>query len=282
MIKKLCVIGAGTMGTGIAQVAVENGIATTMLDVDDQSVQRGLRTVRTFIGMKLAKGKLSPAQHDTILGCLRGTADAEEAAAGADMVIEAVFENMELKQKIFARLDNTCPRETILASNTSTMSITEIASATKNPERVIGTHFFSPVPAMKLVEVIKGDQTSAAVVENVFAFCGVIGKIPILAKDVPGFIVSRLLCLLYNEAAEQIDKGYATAQDIDTGLKLGCNHPMGPVEIMDMVGVEVVNNALVALYAMTKEERYKPSPIFAKMIKENRLGRKTGKGFYDY
>ena len=282
MIKKLCVIGAGTMGAGIAQVAIEKGIETTLRDVEDRFVQKGLDTIKTFIGKKLEKGKLTQADHDAILGRLKGSTDAKEAAAGADMVIEAVFENMELKQKIFAELDSICPKETILASNTSTLSISKIASVTKNPERVIGTHFFSPVPVMRLVEVIKGDKTAASVIDATLEFCSVIGKTPILAKDVPGFIVNRFLCLLYNEAADQIYKGYATAKDIDNGLKLGSNHPMGPVEIMDMAGVDVVNNALKALYEMTGEERYKPSPLFEQMIKENRLGRKTGKGFYEY
>ena len=270
------------MGAGIAQVAIEKGIETTLRDVNDEFVQRGLKTVRTFIGKKLEKGKLTQAEHDAILGRLKGSTDAREAAAGAEMVIEAVFENMALKQKIFAELDSICPKETILASNTSTLSISQIASVTRNPERVVGTHFFSPVPVMRLVEVIKGDKTDQAVVNSALEFCKEIGKTAILAKDVPGFIVNRFLCLLYNEAADQIYKGYATAQDIDNGLKLGSNHPMGPVEIMDMAGVDVCNNALKALYEMTGEERYKPSPLFDQMIKENRLGRKTGRGFYEY
>jgi 3-hydroxybutyryl-CoA dehydrogenase len=282
MIKKLCVIGAGTMGAGIAQVAVESGIETTLRDVEDRFVQRGLDTIKTFVGKKLEKGKLTQADHDQILGRLRGTRSMEEAVAGVDMVIEAVFEDMKLKQSVFAELDDLCPRETILSSNTSTLSISKIASVTKNPHRVIGTHFFSPVPLMRLVEVIQGERTDEAIVKTVVDFCKAIGKTPILAKDVPGFIVNRFLCLLYNEAADQIYKGYATSQDIDLGLKLGSNHPMGPVEIMDMAGVDVVFNALKALYEMTGEERYKPSPLFEKMIKENRLGRKTKRGFYEY
>lgn len=282
MIKKLCVIGAGTMGAGIAQVAVEGGIETTLRDVEDRFVQRGLSTIKTFVGKKLEKGKLTQANHDQILGRLKGTRSMEEAVAGVDMVIEAVFEDMKLKQSVFAELDRLCPKETILSSNTSTLSISKIASVAKNPHRVIGTHFFSPVPLMRLVEVIQGECTDEAVVKTVLDFCKAIGKTPILAKDVPGFIVNRFLCLLYNEAADQIYKGYATPQDIDLGLKLGSNHPMGPVEIMDMAGVDVVFNALKALYEMTGEERYKPSPLFEKMIKENRLGRKTKRGFYEY
>ncbi len=282
MIKKLCVIGAGTMGAGIAQVAVEKGIAVAMRDVEDRFVEKGLSTIRNFLGKKLEKGKVSAEEHDAILGRLRGTTSLEEAAAGADMVIEAVIEDMALKQKVFAELDRLCPPGVILASNTSTLSITKIASVAKHPERVLGTHFFSPVPVMRLVEVISGEKTDPKVLEATLEVMAALGKTAIKAKDVPGFIVNRFLCLLYNEAADQIDKGYATAEDIDLGLKLGSNHPMGPVEIMDMAGVDVVNNALVALYEMTGEERYRPSPLFARMIQENRLGRKTGRGFYDY
>jgi len=282
MIKKLCVVGAGTMGAGIAQVAVESGIETTLRDVEDRFVQRGLSTIKTFVGKKLEKGKLNQADHDQILGRLKGTRSMEEAVAGVDMVIEAVFEDMALKQSVFTELDRLCPTETILSSNTSTLSISKIASVTKNPQRVIGTHFFSPVPLMRLVEVIRGERTGESVVQSALGFCKAIGKTPILAKDVPGFIVNRFLCLLYNEAADQIYKGYATPKDIDLGLKLGSNHPMGPVEIMDMAGVDVVFNALKALYEMTGEERYKPSPLFEKMINENRLGRKTKRGFYEY
>jgi len=282
MIKKLCVIGAGTMGAGIAQVAVEKGVAVTIRDIEERFVEKGLGTIRNFLGKKLEKGKLAKDEHDAILGRLNGTTSMEEAVAGADMVIEAVIEDMALKQKVFAELDKLCPPNVILSSNTSTLSITKIASVTKNPDRVLGTHFFSPVPVMRLVEVISGEKTDPKVLQATIDTMTAFGKTPIRAKDVPGFIVNRFLCLLYNEAADQIYKGYATAEDIDLGLKLGSNHPMGPVEIMDMAGVDVVNNALKALYEMTGEERYKPSPLFDQMIKENRLGRKTGRGFYDY
>lgn len=282
MIKKLCVIGAGTMGAGIAQVAVEKGIEVAIRDVEDRFVQKGLGTIRNFLGKKLEKGKLSAVDHDAILGLLKGTTSMEKAAEGADMVIEAVIEDLALKQKVFAELDRLCAPGVILASNTSTLSITKIAAATKRPERVLGTHFFSPVPVMRLVEVISGERTDTKVLDATLEVMAALGKTAIRAKDVPGFIVNRFLCLLYNEAADQIYKGYATAQDIDLGLKLGSNHPMGPVEIMDMAGVDVVNNALKALYEMTGEERYKPSPLFEQMIRENRLGRKTGRGFYEY
>jgi len=282
MIKKLCVIGAGTMGAGIAQVAVESGIKTIIRDVEERFVQRGLETIKTFLSKKLEKGKISQQEHELILSRLKGATNLEESVYDADLVIEAVFEDMSIKQGIFAELDRLCAKDVVLSSNTSTLSISKIASVTKNPERVVGTHFFSPVPLMRLVEVIQGDKTSETTVQLAMEFCTTIGKTAILAKDVPGFIVNRFMCLLYNEAAEQVYKGYATPKDIDSGMKLGANHPMGPFEIMDMAGVDIVNNALKALYEMTGEERYKPSPLFERMIKENRLGRKTKSGFYQY
>ncbi|MFH0727687.1 MAG: 3-hydroxyacyl-CoA dehydrogenase NAD-binding domain-containing protein [Pseudomonadota bacterium] len=280
--KKLCVIGAGTMGAGIAQVAASHGIETVISDVDRKFIDKGIETIRGFIGKKLEKNKISQMEHDSILGRISGTKGIRDAVDNADIVIEAVFENMQVKQQIFQELDTLCPEEVILASNTSTLSISEIASVTRHPGRVIGTHFFSPVPVMKLVEVVRGEKTSRTVFDSAMTFCEQIGKTAIAAKDVPGFIVNRFLCLLYNEAANEINDGYATARDIDLGLKLGANHPMGIVELMDLAGVDVVFNALTALYDMTGEHRYKPSPLFRKMVDEGRLGRKMGKGFYEY
>jgi len=282
MINRLCVVGAGTMGSGIAQVAGEHGIHTVICDVDEAFVGRGLNSIRGFIGRKLEKGKLSQEEYDGIVSRIGGTTRIEEAAEGVDMVIEAVFEDLSLKRKVFEQIDRVCPEQVILASNTSTLSISEIAAGLQHEGRVIGTHFFSPVPVMRLVEVIRGNKTEDQVFQATMDFCSHIEKTPIVAKDVPGFIVNRLLCLLYNEAANQIYDGLATARDIDLGLKLGANHPMGIVEVMDLAGVDVVRNALAALYEMTGEERYKPSPLFQKMIDENRLGRKTGKGFHEY
>lgn len=282
MIGKLCVIGSGTMGSGIAQCAAENGIETTLYDVDEKALQRGLANIKNFIGKKLDKGKITPAVHDGIVARVKGSTALEEALAGVDMVVEAVFENIVLKTDVFRKIDAICPAGVVLASNTSTLSISRIAAATANPHRVIGTHFFSPVPVMKLVEVIRGRDTSEDTVKTALEFSRQIGKTAILAKDVPGFIVNRFLCLMYNEAADEIHRGLASAEDIDKGLKLGANHPMGPVEIMDMAGVDVVYFALQALFEMTGEERYRPSPVFEEMIKANRLGRKTGRGFYDY
>jgi len=282
MIQKLCVIGAGTMGSGIAQTAVEHGMDVTLIDTKEAFVNRGLNTVNGFLQKKVEKGKLSSEEFASIQQRLRGITNLSKAVQNADMVIEAVFEDLAIKQKVFSELDHSSAAETILASNTSTLSITAIASVCENRKRVIGTHFFSPVPLMKLVEVIRGEETGEEVVTAVIEFLESLEKTPVLAKDVPGFIVNRFLCLLYNEAADEIYRGIATPEDIDTAMKLGANHPMGPLEIMDMAGVDVAYKALKALYEMTGEERYKPSPLFDEMISQNRLGRKTGSGFYQY
>jgi 3-hydroxybutyryl-CoA dehydrogenase len=279
---QLSVIGAGTMGAGIAQIALEAGHRVNLVDTRKEFVDRGVATVRGFLERKVAKGKLTQEECEQVLSRLDGFTDMEKGVAGAVMVVEAVFESLELKQEIFSNLDRWCPPETILASNTSTLPISKIASATQRPERVIGTHYFSPVPLMRLVEVVRGEHTSDAVAERTVELCKSFGKTPILIQDVPGFIVNRFLCLLYNEAANLIHNGVASAEDIDAALKLGCNWPMGVTEIMDMAGVDVTLLALKAMYEMTGEERYKPSPLLEKMVGENRLGRKTGEGFYEH
>lgn len=279
---QLSVIGAGTMGAGIAQIALEAGHRVNLVDAQKEFVDRGVATVRGFLERKVAKGKLTQEECEQVLSRLHGFTDMEKGVAGAVMVVEAVFESLELKQEIFSNLDRWCPPETILASNTSTLPISKIASATQRPERVIGTHYFSPVPLMRLVEVVRGEHTSDAVAERTVELCKSFGKTPILIQDVPGFIVNRFLCLLYNEAANLIHNGVASAEDIDAALKLGCNWPMGVAEIMDMAGVDVTLLALKAMYEMTGEERYKPSPLLEKMVAENRLGRKTGEGFYEH
>jgi 3-hydroxybutyryl-CoA dehydrogenase len=279
---QLSVIGAGTMGAGIAQIALEAGHRVNLVDARKEFVDRGVATVRGFLERKVAKGKLTQEECEQVLSRLHGFTDMEKGVAGAVMVVEAVFESLELKQEIFSNLDRWCPPETILASNTSTLPISKIASATQRPERVIGTHYFSPVPLMRLVEVVRGEHTSDAVAERTVELCKSFGKTPILIQDVPGFIVNRFLCLLYNEAANLIHNGVASAEDIDAALKLGCNWPMGVTEIMDMAGVDVTLLALKAMYEMTGEERYKPSPLLEKMVGENRLGRKTGEGFYEH
>ena len=282
MSDKIVVIGAGTMGSGIAQVAVEGGFNVTLVDTAQEFLGRGISNIKNFIGRKVSKGTLTQAQADDILSRLTSTTDMNDAVKNAVMVIEAVFENLELKQEIFRKLDAICPANVILASNTSTIRISTLAAVTSHPERVIGTHFFSPVPAMKLVEVISGEKTVGGTEKVATDVCRKFGKTPILVKDIPGFIVNRFLCLIYNESCNMILNGSASAEDIDQAMKLGCNWPMGPNEIMDLAGVDVCGNAMKAMYEMTGEERYKPSPLFKTMMDENRLGRKTGRGFYEH
>ena len=282
MSDKIVVVGAGTMGSGIAQVAAEGGLTVKIVDTAQDFLDRGIGNIKNFIGRKVAKGTLTQAQSDDILSRISTETDMETAVEGAVMVVEAVFENVDLKQQIFKRLDKACPSNVILASNTSTIRISSLASVTANPERVIGTHYFSPVPLMRLVEVISGDKTSSDTAKATLELCKKFGKTPILVKDIPGFIVNRFLCLIYNESCNMILNGSAGAEEIDQAMKLGCNWPMGPNEIMDLAGVDVCGFAMDAMYEMTGEERYKTSPLFKQMIEENRLGRKTGKGFYDY
>lgn len=282
MFKKLVVIGSGTMGAGIAQVGLENGMEVTFNHVREKSIEKGIETIKTFLQRKVEKGKLSKEEYDAMIGRLKGTTNMTEALQGADCVIEASPEKMELKKEIFKELDALAGPEVLLASNTSTLSITEIASVTKRPENVIGMHFFSPVPLMRLVEVVKGEKTSEKTVNNALELCKLMKKSPIVVKDVPGFIVNRFMCLLYNEAAYQVMDNVAEPEDIDTAMKLGVNHPMGPLEVMDMVGVDVCYYALQGIYDATKDERFNPCPLLTKMVKEGKLGKKSGEGFHKY
>jgi 3-hydroxybutyryl-CoA dehydrogenase len=282
MVEKIAVIGAGTMGAGIAQVALEAGYQVALVDTEQEFVDRGTGSIKKFLERKVAKGTYSRELYNEMEQRLSGMTDMSKAVGGAVMVVEAVFENLELKQKIFRNLSSLTSNATILASNTSTLSISAIAEAADNPSRVIGTHYFSPVPLMRLVEVIRGENTSDDTVNVTVNICKKFGKTPIIVKDIPGFIVNRFLCLMYNEAANMVDQGLAKPEDIDTALKLGCNWPMGVMEIMDMAGVDVCAFAMEAMYQMTGEERYKPSPLFEKMLAEKKLGRKTGEGFYSY
>jgi 3-hydroxybutyryl-CoA dehydrogenase len=280
--EKITVIGAGTMGAGIAQVALEAGYAVCLVDVKPEYVENGQKNIKGFLSRKVAKEKITQAEYDHMLKRLAGETQVAAGVEGSAMVIEAVFEDLKIKHDIFKQLDALCSPETILCSNTSTLSITKIASVAKHPERVIGTHFFSPVPLMRLVEVIKGEKTTDDITEKTKKKCEKMGKTPIAVKDVPGFIVNRFLGLLYAEAANMIQNKIAGPKEIDAALKLGCNWPMGVIEIMDMAGIDVVYNALCALHDMTGEDRYDPPSLLKEYVDENRLGRKTGRGFYDY
>ena len=280
--KKIAVIGAGTMGAGIAQIALEAGCQVNLRDIRDELVEKGVGTIQRFIGRKLEKGKITKEQYDDILQRLTGTTDLKKALEGTELVVEAVLEKMKLKKEVFKEMGELCGKNVVLATNTSTLSITEIGSGTNYPERVVGTHFFSPVPLMSLVEVVKGERTNEATIKKAVNFCEATGKTPIIVKDIPGFIVNRFLCLLYNEGAYQVQNRVASKEDIDKGLKLGANHPMGILELMDAVGIDVIYYALQSLWESTKEERYKPCSLFKEMVDTNRIGRKTGEGFYQY
>lgn len=282
MNKKIAVIGAGTMGSGIAQVAAEAGYDVVIVDTDLKFVDHAInKVIKKLLERKVEKGLIPLEECQEIVSRLSGTTVRSDAVRGALMVVEAVFEDLDLKKSIMADLDSLCPEETILATNTSTFPITEIASVTKHPERVIGTHYFSPVPRMKLVEIIRGEKTSDGVTEKCIDICSDFGKKPVVARDIPGFIVNRFLCLLYTEAADMIANG-TRPQDVDTALKLGCNWPMGMAELMDAVGVDVCYLATQAMHHMTGEERYRPSPIMKEMYDNKQWGRKTGRGFYEY
>ncbi|MFX1521517.1 MAG: 3-hydroxybutyryl-CoA dehydrogenase [Promethearchaeota archaeon] len=279
--KKVAVIGAGTMGAGIAQVAAESGFNVVVTDIADEFLQKGLNTIKKFVTRSAEKGKISQVQADAILGRIEGSLDLN-AAKDADIVIEAAPENMNLKKKIFSDLDNICKPEAIIGTNTSSLSITAIASATKRPDKVVGVHFFNPAPIMKLVELIKGYNTSDETYETVQAFVKKLGKTVVLVNEAPGFVVNRILAPMINEAIIAFQEGVASAEGIDTAMKLGLNHPMGPLTLADFIGLDVVLAILDYLYEEFGDPKYKAANLLRKMVRAAQLGRKTGKGFYDY
>ena len=281
-IKNVTVLGAGTMGRGIAQAAAMAGFNVVLYDIKQEFVDNGVAGVRKILGKSVEKGKRTQAEVDTIIGRIKTSIVLNEAAKEADFVIEAVPEDIELKKKIFAELDKICKPTTILASNTSVLPVTAIAGATERKDKVVGTHFFNPAAVMKLVEVIMPIGVSQETVEIAIDFCKKLGKSPVKTKDTPGFIVNRLLGPLYMDAAQMILEGTATAEDIDTAMKLGAGHPMGPCELADFGGFDVIQMAQDAVFNYTHDPKDKLNILYRKMIEAGRLGRKNGKGFYDY
>ncbi|HOI75863.1 MAG TPA: 3-hydroxyacyl-CoA dehydrogenase family protein [Syntrophales bacterium] len=281
-VKNFTVLGAGTMGHGIAQAAVQAGFDAVLYDVSTEFVEKGAARIQKSLAKRVAKGKLAEDQMKAILGRLKTSTDLAEAVKDADFVVEAVPENLDLKKKIFAELDKLCKPETILATNTSVLSVTAVAGATNRKDQVVGTHFFNPAAVMKLVEIICPVGVADKTVEIAMDTMKRLGKTPIKVKDTPGFIVNRLLGPLYMTAAQMVLEGTATAEDIDTAMKLGAGHPMGPCELADFGGFDVIQMAQDSVFEYTHSEADKLNILYRKMIEAGRLGFKNGKGFYDY
>jgi 3-hydroxybutyryl-CoA dehydrogenase len=280
-IKKFGVIGAGQMGNGIAQVAAMSGLEVIMNDIKDEFVRRGLDTITKNLARSVDKGKMTAEEKDTVLKRIKTSTDLKDMAA-ADFIVEAATENEQLKFQIFKDLDSICPSQAILATNTSSIPIGRIASQTKRPDKVIGMHFMNPVPVMKLIEIIRGIATSDETFKLTWDLSLKFGKTPALANDYPGFIANRILLPMINEAVYCLYHSVGTKEDIDTVMKLGMNHPMGPLALADLIGLDTCLAIMETLYNGFKDSKYRPCPLLRKYVEAGWLGRKTGKGFYEY
>jgi 3-hydroxybutyryl-CoA dehydrogenase len=276
---RVAVIGAGTMGHGIAQVCAAAGATVTVTDVSEAALQRGREGVEGSLGRMVAKGKIDGAARDAVLARVRWTTSLEAAVADVDLAVEAAPERMELKRDLFARIDAAAPATALLGTNTSSLSITEIASVTRDPSRVVGLHFFNPVPVMELLEVVRGVRTGDAAVDRALAFAAQVGKTPIVVRDMPGFATSRLGVALGAEAIRMLESGVASAEDIDKAMELGYRHPMGPLRLTDLVGLDV---RLAILEHLHREvgEQFRPPALLRQMVRAGKLGKKSGEGFY--
>lgn len=280
-IQNIFVVGAGLMGSGIAQTAMQSGYTVTLNDQSEEALDRARAGINARLERMVEKGKMTAEEKADCMSRLTTSARLS-AAVDADMVIEAIYENLAAKQDVFQSLEKYCGPQTIFASNTSSISLTALAAATKRPEKVVGMHFFSPVPVMRLVEVVFGLRTSQEVLDSVREVGEKMGKRLILAKDKPGFIVNRALLPMLNEAVQILDEGVGTVEDVDEGMRLGCNHPMGPLELADMIGLDILLQVMQVFYEDLGDTKYRPAHLLRKMVTSRYLGRKTGAGFYLY
>jgi 3-hydroxybutyryl-CoA dehydrogenase len=280
-VKHVGIVGAGTMGNGIAQAFAVAGFPVTMTDIGEAQLQRGLKSVDGSLERLVKKDKMSAADKAAALARIQ-TSTSLDALRDADLVIEAATENLDLKLEIFGRIDQAAKADALIATNTSSISITRLAAATRRSDKVIGMHFFNPVPVMALVELIKGLQTSDATYAAAEAIAKKIGKTPVKVKNSPGFVVNRMLCPMINEAVFALGEGLATAAEIDEAMKLGCNHPIGPLALCDLIGLDVELAVMQVLFEGFKDPKYRPAPLLVEMVEAGYLGRKTGRGFHTY
>ena len=280
--EKIAVIGAGTMGNGIAHVFAQNGYKVNLVDIAQTSLDKGLATITKNLDRMIAKEVIDEAKKDATLANIARYTDLKDGVSNTDLVVEAATENLDIKLKIFEDLDAICKAETILATNTSSISITQIGAATKRPEKVIGMHFMNPVPIMKLVEIIRGYSTSDEVTETIMELSKKLGKTPTEVNDYPGFVANRILMPMINESIETLYNGVAGVEEIDTVMKLGMAHPMGPLQLADFIGLDICLSILNVMYDGFKNPKYSPCPLLVNMVMAGKLGVKSGEGFYDY
>jgi 3-hydroxybutyryl-CoA dehydrogenase len=280
-IQKVGVLGAGLMGSGIAEVSAKAGYETVVREVSAELVQKGIGRIESSLGKAVEKGKLAAADRDAAKARLKATTELKDLA-GCDIIIEAIIENLDLKKETYRDLDRLCKPETIFCSNTSSLTITEMSAATKRPDRFVGLHFFNPVPVMKLVEVVRTIATSAETEKVVLDFARSLGKEPIRAQDNSGFIVNRLLVPYLLDAVRALEEGVGSREDIDKGMELGCGHPMGPLKLLDFVGLDTTYYIAEIMFNEYREKRFAPPPLLKRMVLAGRLGRKSGRGFYEY